>query len=112
MIFGKQKPLEIYIHPEEEMEKNNATVIDVPGCIIDKPLKTMSIQLIDLDVESLADTLIAASKMESGPTAKPVCATVRGMGGGKTRAFEETRRVLLMREGESVLSAFVCSTVS
>ena len=118
MISDELKPLEIHIHPVEEMErlrkemkKNNVTVIDVPGCIIDSPLNKMSIKLIDLNVESLADTLIAASKTKSGERS-PVCATVRGMGGGKTRAFEETRRLLLMREGESVRSTFILSIES
>ena len=106
MAFDQLKPLEIHIHPVEEMKQlrqemkeKNATVVDVPGCIIDNPQDTMSIPLIDLDVKKLVDVVIKTSKMKSGPRKKPVCATVRGMGGGKTRAFEEMRRILLLREG-------------
>ena len=106
MTFDQLKPLEIHIHPVEEMKQlrqemkeKNATVVDVPGCIIDNPQDTMSIPLIDLDVKKLVDVVIKTSKMKSGPRKKPVCATVRGMGGGKTRAFEEMRRILLLREG-------------
>ena len=90
MIYGKQKPLEIYIHPEEEMEKlrkemekNSATVIDVPGCIIDKPLKTMSIQLIDLDVISRVNIVIEASKEDSGHRAKKILGDSTRYGGRK-----------------------------
>ena len=106
MTFDQLKPLEIHIHPVEEMkqlrkemEEKNATVVDVPGCIIDSPQDTMSIPLIGLDVKELVDVVIETSKKKSGPRKKPVCATVRGMGGGKTRAFEEMRRMLLLQEG-------------
>ena len=106
MTFDQLKPLEIHIHPVEEMkqlrkemEEKNATVVDVPGCIIDNPQDTMSIPLIGLDVKKLVDIVIKTSKMKSGPRKKPICATVRGMGGGKTRAFEEMRRMLLLQEG-------------
>ena len=106
MTFDQLKPLEIHIHPveemkqlREEMKEKNATVVDVPGCIIDNPLKKMSIPLIDLDVKKLVDVVIETSKRGSGQRKKPLCATVRGMGGGKTRAFEEMRRILLLQEG-------------
>ena len=106
MAFDQLKPLEIHIHPVEEMgqlrkemEEKNATVVDVPGCIIDSPQNTMSIPLIDLDVKELVDIVIKTSKIKSDSRQKPVCATVRGMGGGKTRAFEEMRRMLLLQEG-------------
>ena len=119
MTFGRLEPLEIHIHPVEEMERswkemkeNNVAVVDAPGCIMDNPLKTMSIQLIDLDVKSRVDMLIEFSKKGSCTRAKLICGTVRGMGGGKTRALEEMRRMLLFREGVLILSTFILSIVS
>ena len=119
IIFGKLEPLEIHIHPVTEMEKlrnemkeRNVTVVNVPGCIMDNPLDKMSIQLIDLDVTSRVNIAIEASKEDSGHRAKKILGTVRGMGGGKTRAFEEMRRMLLLREGALVRSAFILSIES
>ena len=64
----------------KEMKETNATVVDVPGCIMDSPQKLMSIPSVDLDVKNLVDIVIETSKKKSGPRKKPVCATVRGMG--------------------------------
>ena len=89
------------------MKETNATVVDVPGCIINEPLRTLSIPLVDLDVNNLVDIVIEISTEKSGTRQKPVCGTVRGLGGGKTRAFEEMRRILLLREGVFVLSTFI-----
>lgn len=114
MTFDGLKPLDIFVYPVEEMEKlitemniKNITVVDVPGCIINNRLKTMSIPLIDFDVKKQVDILIETSNLESDSRSKAVCAIVRGMGGGKTRAFEEMRRMLLLREGVFVLSTFI-----
>ena len=62
----------------------------IPGCIIDTPS-------VDLDVEVQVDKLIRAETKSS----------FRVMGGGKTRSFEEMRRLLLLREGVFVLSTFI-----
>ena len=56
----------------------------------------MSIPSVDLDVEKQVDILIKTSKLKFCPRVKAV---VRGMGGGKTRAFAEMWRILLLREG-------------
>ena len=72
----------------------------------------MSIKLIDVDVKSLVDKLMKASEEKSSYRTKPICGTVRGMGGGKTRAFEEMRRMLLLREGVLARSAFILPDVS
>ena len=39
--------------------------------------------------------MLTAAEIEPSTRRKPVCATVRGQGGGKTRALEEIRRAIL-----------------
>lgn len=105
-VFGDLKPQRIFTHPIEtikilksDMKENQNGVLDMPGCIIDRPFTTLSIPLINFDISENVNTLIQNSKIENSTRAKPVIGTVRGMGGGKTRAFEEMRRELLVHEG-------------
>lgn len=84
---------------KSKMTKEQNGVLDVPGCIIDRPIETLSIPLIGFNVSENINTLIQTSKAESGTIIKPVCVTARGTWGGKTRALEEMRRELLVHEG-------------
>ena len=94
LVFQHQIPNDIYIRPNSEMFKS----LKVPGCLMDDPEYQMSIPLIDFDINKNIKTIIQTSKEGNG-SRKPVCGIVRGMGGGKTRAFEEMRRQLLQKEG-------------
>ena len=59
----------------------------------------MLIPCISFDPQSVAEEMLQASKEPSSRRDKCLFATVRGMGGGKTRAFEEIRRALLRKKG-------------
>lgn len=73
----------------------------VPGSMMDEEHK-MKIPLIDLDIEEMVNTVLEITDGRAGGR-KTVCCTFRGMGGGKTRALEEMRRVMLLRPGVFVL---------
>lgn len=97
--FKDIEPSRLLTHPDEF----NSEILNLPGCIIDEPEKKLSIPLIDFDPSINAEKLMTDSKVEPSPRDKPLFAIVRGMGGGKTRAFEEIRRVLLFKENVLVI---------
>ena len=78
--------------------------LDVPGCIMSNPTVAMAIKMIDFNVSANAKNIVEVSKDKPDGRTKRVFGTVRGMGGGKTRAFEALRRRLLLDEGVFVLA--------
>lgn len=95
--FHELLPLRVLTHPEEERELIDDSY-DVPGCVMDSPNETMAIKLIDFDVQKNVNVLIDNSRVEAGYRQKRVCGIVHGSGGGKTRALEEMRRILLLKK--------------
>jgi len=55
--------------------------------------------MIDFDPKATADAVLKVAAMPADSRGKPVIAIARGMGGGKTRALETLRRLLLRRNG-------------
>eukprot|EP01041_Mallomonas_annulata_P014440 gene14440-30725_t len=97
MMFKDDIPLPILLMknvPQEELNK-----YDVPGCIMSNAADTMSMTLTDFDPAYYAKAILATSRSVPDQRGKTFHATVRGMGGGKTRGFEEIRRELLLEEG-------------
>ena len=80
-------------------DKEYLNTVNDTGCIIDSPQRTMMHPLIDLDAQATADAVLKIAAMPAAVRAKPVIAIARGMGGGKTRALETLRRLLLHRNG-------------
>ena len=93
LVFSNQTPSDIYIRPDQKLFEGGNFL-----CIMDDPNYKMSLPLIDFDMNRNIKTIIDSSKEAPGGR-KSMCGTVRGMGGGKTRAFEEMRRHLLQKEG-------------
>lgn len=59
----------------------------------------MAIPLIDFDVEKAVNECLQISSKKGNNRSKAVFVTVRGSGGGKTRALEEMQRSLLLKDG-------------
>ena len=107
--FAGLTPLKVITHPMTEnitFDKIENRPI-VPGCIMDMEWYKMKIPLLgenpDKMIEDFAETVLSLTIKEAGER-KSVCGILRGMGGGKTRALEETRRVLLLKKGVFVLA--------
>ena len=66
--------------------------------MIDDTTNTLAIPLVSFNPDVVVDQLMKISEMTPAERTKPVGAIVKGMGGGKTRAFEEIRRRLMVRE--------------
>lgn len=88
----------LYVKPKVHDKEYLNTVNDT-GCIINSPQRTMAHPLIDLDPQAILDSVLEIAAMPADSRAKPVIAIARGMGGGKTRALETLRRLLLRRNG-------------
>ena len=73
------------------------------GHIIDNPEILSSFPLIDFDASSFAKDLITSAKIAPNRRRKSLFATVRGAGGGKTRALTEIRKCLLQNNHDDVL---------
>ena len=82
------------VHDNEYLNNDKDT-----GCIIDEPWRTMAHPMIDFDAQATADAVLKVAAMPADSRAKPVITIARGMGGGKTRALETLRRLLLHRNG-------------
>ena len=96
-MFAGLKPAAALLHREalQDSGGDHSSLLDGYGCIINQPHYTMSIPLLNLNPSALAHKVLTAAEMEPDTRSKPVCATVRGQGGGKTRALEEIRRAIL-----------------
>ena len=96
-MFAGLKPAAALLHREalQDSGGDHSSLLDGYGCIIDEPKYAMSIPLLNLNPSALIQTVLTAAEMEPSTRRKPVCATVRGQGGGKTRALEEIRRAIL-----------------
>ena len=88
----------LYVKPGEHDLEFLDTVKDT-GCIIDSPWITMASPLIGFDAQATTDAVLEVAALPACPRGKPVIAIVRGMGGGKTRALESVRRLMLRRDG-------------
>ena len=88
----------IFENPQKFKQRiQSAEKID--GCIINSPLKTLAITLIDFDSKKAVNECLEISREPGDGRTKAVYVTVRGSGGGKTRSLEEMQRVLLLEEG-------------
>ena len=67
---------------------NKTTLINLPEI-------TLSYPLIDLNLVEIVKNLELAIQKPPNCRSKPVMLTVRGQGGGKTRALEEVRRLMI-----------------
>jgi hypothetical protein len=88
----------LYVEPGVNDLEFLDTVKDT-GCIINSPWRTMAHPLIDFDAQAIADVVLKIAALPEDSRSKPVIAIVRGMGGGKTRALETLRRLMLCRDG-------------
>ena len=88
----------LYVNPEVH-DIDYLNKVKDTGCIIDSPQRTMAHPLIDFDAQATADAVLKIAAMPAATRAKPVITIARGMGGGKTRALETLRRLLLHRDG-------------
>ena len=88
----------LYVKPGEHDLEFLDTVKDT-GCIIDSPWITMASPLIGFDAQATTDAVLEVAALPEDSRGKPVIAIVRGMGGGKTRALESVRRLMLRRDG-------------
>lgn len=93
-IIGGRSPQTIYTSSKECRIVDNSH--PDTGCIMVHAHIHMANPLIDFDLENSLDLIQAVCEEPSHPRSKPVIATVRGIGGGKTRCFEEIRRSLLI----------------
>ena len=100
-LFNLIFPITLFSPSLIYSQKFNENIIDFDkvGCIINDPDFNMKIPLVDFDVNLNVDRLIEGAKMTPDRRDKPLFAIVRGMGGGKTRAFEEIRRETFRRKG-------------
>ena len=96
-MFAGLKPAAALLHRKalQDSGGDHSSLLDGYGCIINQPHYTMSIPLLNLNPSALAHKVLTAAEIEPSTRRKPVCATVRGQGGGKTRALEEIRRAIL-----------------
>ena len=96
-MFAGLKPAAALLHREalQDSGGDHSSLLDGYGCIIDEPKYAMSIPLLNLNPSALIQTVLTAAEIEPSTRRKPLCATVRGQGGGKTRALEEIRRAIL-----------------
>eukprot|EP01041_Mallomonas_annulata_P012561 gene12561-26452_t len=97
LTFKDNIPLDIFHNPNTL--RDSAGDYYIPGCIMDDARKTMSIPLIDFDPGYYAKKILESSRVIPDDRKKPFYATVKGMGGGKTRGLEEIRRKLLLEDG-------------
>eukprot|EP01041_Mallomonas_annulata_P004014 gene4014-7994_t len=97
LIFENDIPLQILCKKNVPLE--DISQYEVPGCIMENAVDKMSMALIDFDPAFYAKEILETSRIVPGPRLKPFHATVKGMGGGKTRGLEEIRRELLLEEG-------------
>ena len=73
-------------------------------CIMNRPNVLMNIPLLGFNRTAYAEQILQQCEAEPDPRFKQLFATVRGMGGGKTRALEEIRRELYFRDGVLALA--------
>ena len=90
-LFEEFIPSKFYTNPEQ-VKKDVKLPMYIPGCLIDEARNT------NFNPDVVIDQLMEISKEIPVERTKPVCAIVKGMGGGKTRAFEEIRSRLMVRE--------------
>eukprot|EP00457_Paulinella_chromatophora_P003010 gb/GEZN01003015.1/.p1 GENE.gb/GEZN01003015.1/~~gb/GEZN01003015.1/.p1 ORF type:complete len:689 (+),score=86.12 gb/GEZN01003015.1/:102-2168(+) len=76
----------------ESLEEQNLKIINTPAVTLSNPIIT-------LEPSYWADVVMEQAQEAPDIRWKPFLATVRGMGGGKTRALEEIRFELLGRPG-------------
>ena len=95
-MFDDLIPNNFYTYPEQ-VKENVKLPMYIPGCLIDDARNTLAIPLVSFNPDIAVDQLIKISKITPAQRSKPVGATVKGMDGGKTRAFEEIRRRLMVR---------------
>ena len=88
----------LYVNPDVHGSDYLNTGKDT-GCIINSPQRTMAHPMIDFDPKATADAVLKVAAMPADSRGKPVITIARGMGGGKTRALESVRRLLLHRDG-------------
>eukprot|EP00299_Pterocystis_sp_00344_P005665 c1729_g1_i1.p1 GENE.c1729_g1_i1~~c1729_g1_i1.p1 ORF type:complete len:660 (+),score=47.26 c1729_g1_i1:33-2012(+) len=62
--------------------------------VIDNPTKNLAFSLIQLDPAQIAKDILETCEMDASDRDKPLFATIRGVGGGKTRCIEEIREHL------------------
>jgi hypothetical protein len=67
-------------------------------CIMNKVKTNMKIPLLELDPKGISQIILEDSELEPDARLKPLHATMRGMGGGKTRTLEEIRRCLFQQK--------------
>jgi len=72
------------------------------SCIINNPLGTLSSPLLSFDVQAALSQIVLNLDVKPDRF-KPLFATLRGSGGGKTRALIELLRAFLQREEHDVL---------
>jgi hypothetical protein len=61
-------------------------------CIMGSPHITLNHPMIDFDVTQACDVIYSAARMDLDDRLKPLCAVVRGQGGGKTRQIVEINK--------------------
>jgi len=81
-------------------------------CIIDEPDMTMANPYLGNNVNESVFKIKEILKTKPGPRKKPVAYTVKGVGGGKTRLFEETRRTLNKESRNNVVIAITFNSNS
>jgi len=101
-IFRDLRPCRVMVAPE----KYDSFPPQDQGHVIDSLNQTLKVMpLIGFDPTSWAQNIEAYTRTTAGlcERKKYMFATVRGSGGGKTRAFTEIRRELLRRENTLVM---------
>ena len=96
-VFAGLKPAPVLLYRDalQDSGGDHSSLLDGYGCIIESPHCTMSIPLLNLDPSALTQIVLTTADKEPCSRSKPICVTVRGQGGGKTRALEEIRRGIL-----------------
>lgn len=97
-LIGKSHPASIYTSMDPNGRLVNNSNPD-PSCLIDSPQITMANKYLDVNVDQLITNVFKTAALTPGERSKPLLATVRGVGGGKTRCLEEVRRDLLLKDG-------------
>eukprot|EP01041_Mallomonas_annulata_P000298 gene298-535_t len=97
LIFKDDIPLQILC--KRDVQREEISPYDVPGCIMNDVINKMSMKLIDFDPGYYANKILQSSRIAPDPRDKPFHVTVKGMGGGKTRSLEDIRRELLLVDG-------------
>eukprot|EP01041_Mallomonas_annulata_P012646 gene12646-26630_t len=95
--FKDNIPLDMFHNPDTL--RDSAGDYYIPGCIMDDARNTMLIPLIDFDPTYYTKQILESSRVIPDNQKKPFYATVKGMGGGKTRGLEKIRRKLLLEVG-------------